>query len=172
MARVKKITTSENESELMARTAAEFILEKKANDILVLDVRKLTDMTDYFVICSTDSDTQLKAVAGNVLDHFAELGEKPFKTEGWSSGQWIILDFYNIVIHIFYKEAREFYKLEKLWADAVIEVVNDEVKVSKVTKPRAIKLVENIESIDEKVKVVKPKTVRVKKEKIEKKETE
>lgn len=71
--------------------------------------------------------------------------------------------FYNIVIHIFYKEAREFYKLEKLWADAVIEVVNDEVKVSKVTKPRAIKLVENIESIDEKVKVVKPKTVRVKK---------
>lgn len=110
----------------LARRCADLMLSKKAKDVVMLDIRKLTDMTDFFVICTADSDTQLKAIADAVLDGLAEYGIKPYRTEGWQGGQWIILDFVEMVAHILHREAREFYKIERLWADAGIERITDE----------------------------------------------
>lgn len=115
----------------LARRAAEFMLSKKAKDVVMLDIRPLTDMADFFVISSADSDIQLKAIADAVLDGMSELGIKPYRTEGWQGGQWIILDFVEVVAHIFYREARDFYKIERLWADAKTERVEDEAEAIK-----------------------------------------
>lgn len=110
----------------LARRCAELTLSKKAKDVVILDIRQLTDMTDFFVVCSADSDIQVKAVADAVLDGLLEFGMKPYRTEGWKGQQWIILDFVEVVVHVFYREAREFYKIERLWADAKSERVVDE----------------------------------------------
>jgi ribosome-associated protein len=111
----------------LARRCADLMLSKKAKDVVILDIRPLTDMTDFFIIGTADSDTQLKAIADAVLDGLTEYGIKPYRTEGWQGGQWIILDFFEVVVHIFYREARDFYKIERLWADAKVERVEDEV---------------------------------------------
>ena len=113
--------------EALARQCAELMLTKKAKDVVILDIHALTDMADYFVIGSADSDTQLRAIADAVHDGLAEEGVKPYRSEGWQGGQWIILDFVEVVVHVFYREAREFYKIERLWADAPIEHVTDEL---------------------------------------------
>jgi ribosome-associated protein len=109
----------------LARMCAELMLEKKAKDVVMLDIRKLTDVTDFFVVCSADSDTHLRAIADAVLDGATKHGIKPYRTEGWQGQTWIILDFVEVVAHIFYKETREFYKIERLWGDAKIERVED-----------------------------------------------
>ena len=92
----------------------------------MLDIRGLTDITDFFVVCSADSDIHLKAIADAVIDGMAEHGIKPYRTEGWQGQQWIILDFVEVVVHVFYRETRDFYKIERLWADAKIERVVDQ----------------------------------------------
>jgi ribosome-associated protein len=109
----------------LARRCAELALSKKAKDVVMLDIRELTDMSDFFVVCNGDSDTQVRAIADAVADGLAEQGIKPYRTEGWQGSQWIILDFIEGVVHVFYKETREFYKIERLWADAKIEHVVD-----------------------------------------------
>lgn len=103
------------------------MLEKKAKEIVMLDIRGLTDISDFFVVCSADSDTHLKAIADGILDGMLEHDMKPYRTEGWNGGQWIILDFVDVVAHVFYKEARDFYKIERLWSDAKVERIADEV---------------------------------------------
>ncbi|MEO5928924.1 MAG: ribosome silencing factor [Candidatus Kapaibacterium sp.] len=110
----------------LARRAAELTLSKKAKDVVILDIRKLTDMADFFVICTADSDTQVNAIADAVHDGLAEVGIKPYRSEGWKGQQWVILDFVEVVVHVFYREAREFYKIERLWSDAKVEHVVDE----------------------------------------------
>ena len=112
----------------LARHIAELMLSKKAKDVVTLDLRQLTDMTDFFVVCTADSDIQVKAIADAVLDGMLELGMKPYRTEGWQGQQWIILDFVEVVAHVFYREARDFYKIERLWADAKVEKVEDVVE--------------------------------------------
>jgi len=97
----------------------ESLLEKKARDIVVLDVRKLTTLTDYFIVCHGNSETQIKALANNVLDQTHEkLGEKAWKKEGMDARRWIILDYVNIVVHIFNEEKRDYYGIERMWNDA------------------------------------------------------
>ena len=109
----------------LARMCAELMLEKKAHDVVTLDIRKLTDVTDFFVVCSADSDTHLRAIADAVVDGAARVGIKPYRTEGWQGQTWIIVDFVEVVAHIFYRETRDFYKIERLWADAKIEKITD-----------------------------------------------
>lgn len=109
----------------LARYAAQLLLQKKAKDVVIMDVRRITDFTDFFVVCSADSDTHLKAVAEGVLDGMNDFGIKPYKSEGWTAAQWVILDFVEVVVHIFYHETRAFYKIERLWAEAKIERVSD-----------------------------------------------
>lgn len=116
---------SESAHEL-AHRCAELMLDKKAKQIVILDLNGLTDIADYFVVCSADSDTHLRAIADGVLDNLADEGVKPYRTEGWQAAQWIILDFVEVVCHVFYRETREFYKIERLWADAKVEEITEE----------------------------------------------
>ncbi len=91
---------------------------KKADDIRVLSVGDLTILADYFVICSAQSTTQVKALADNVEEKMDEAGEELLKKEGKQGLNWILMDYGDVICHIFYQETRDFYGLEKLWADA------------------------------------------------------
>ena len=95
--------------------------ENKAKDIVVLDLRKISyAVCDYFVICSGESSTQVDGISSSVTRHTRkELKEKPWHIEGKTNSEWILLDYINVVVHIFYKDARPFYDLEDLWADAI-----------------------------------------------------
>lgn len=100
--------------------------EKKAKDIRVMDVRELTTLTDYFVVCHGTSDTQIGALANSVLDKVKEgTGENVWQREGLESRRWIILDYVNVVVHIFSQEKREYYGIERMWSDASITEVSD-----------------------------------------------
>lgn len=113
--------------EELARRCASLMMDKKARDIVLLDVRGLTDIADFFVLCSCDSDVHVKAVAENVRDELAREGLKAWRTEGWQGMSWVIVDYVEVVVHVFYHETRHFYKLERLWADARIEHITEEV---------------------------------------------
>jgi len=98
---------------------ADAMFEKKAKNVIDIDLRPIgTAITDHFVICNGDSTTNVNAIADNVLDKMREEGRKPLRTQGMENNFWIILDYGDIVAHIFLTEYREFYRLEDLWADA------------------------------------------------------
>ena len=109
----------------LARELAELALTKKATDIKILDLRNLTTITDFFVICTAHSDTQVKAIADAVIEGAKKIGERAWHKEGMSQKSWVLLDYIDVVVHIFLKDTREFYGLEKLWGDAAFEEVND-----------------------------------------------
>lgn len=114
------------DSELLVQMITEGLLEKKGKDIKVLDVRGLTTLTDYFVICHGNSDTQIGALAGSAMEKVKEtIGENVWQREGLDSRRWIILDYVNVVVHIFSEEKREFYGIERMWNDAIITEVSD-----------------------------------------------
>ncbi len=105
----------------------EALLEKKAEEVRVLDVRKLTTLTDYFIICHGGSDTQIRALANNVTEKIKEqTGEHVWRKEGLESKKWVVLDYVDVVVHIFNEETRSFYALEKMWNDAEITDIHDE----------------------------------------------
>ena len=101
------------------------IFNKKGYDVKILDLRKLATFADYFVICSADSDTQVKAIADEVDKELRDTGIRYWHKEGYKALNWVLIDYVDVVVHIFKKDAREFYKLEKLWGDAPVEDVND-----------------------------------------------
>lgn len=114
------------DSEKLIKIITDALLEKKAEDITVLDVHKLTTLTDKFVICHATSDVQIRAIANNVVQMTKEkLGESVWKEEGREARRWVILDYVNVVVHIFKKELREYYGLERMWSDAVITKIED-----------------------------------------------
>jgi ribosome-associated protein len=117
----------------LAKKLAQLTLTKKASDVVIMDLRKITDMTDFFVVCSADSDTQVKAIADAVADGAEKLNSPPWHQEGLTQRQWVLLDFVDVVVHVFHHEARRFYALEKLWGDAVIEEVADDAPPKKKT---------------------------------------
>lgn len=90
----------------------------QAIDLVVLNLVSLTSFTDYFVICSGRSDTQVRAIADNIQKKLKEQNRLPLGVEGYPQGHWILLDFGEVVAHIFYHEVRGYYSLEKLWSDA------------------------------------------------------
>jgi ribosome-associated protein len=92
--------------------------EKKADDIKVLDMQKVSTFCDYFVITGAGSSTQAEAIAEHIKDKLALLGVKPFHCEGRKGNSWIVLDYSDVVVHVFYQETRNFYDLERLWGDA------------------------------------------------------
>ena len=108
----------------LAKNIAKLALTKKASDVLLMDLRGLTSMTDFFVVCSADSDTQMKAIADAVEDGLEKKGISSWHREA-GSAQWILLDYVDVVLHIFHRSARSFYNLEKLWGDAGMEHVAD-----------------------------------------------
>ncbi|TVQ70691.1 MAG: ribosome silencing factor [Balneolaceae bacterium] len=105
----------------------EALLEKKAENVRVLDVRKLTTLTDYFIVCQGGSDTQIRALANNVTEKIKEqTGEHVWRKEGLDNKKWVVLDYVDVVVHIFNEETRNFYALEKMWNDAEITDIRDE----------------------------------------------
>jgi ribosome-associated protein len=93
-------------------------LDRKAYDLVVLDVGALTSIGDYFVICSGRSDTQVQAIAEGVRDHLSSLGVEPISVEGLERGQWVLIDYGDVVVHVFQVPVRAFYDLDRLWARA------------------------------------------------------
>ena len=98
--------------------AAEIAGEKKANDIQILDLEGLTVIADYFLICSGNSDTQVKAIARAVEEKLAAEGIVPRKVAGKQEARWVLLDYADFVVHVFHENDRKYYELERLWADA------------------------------------------------------
>ncbi|MCX7906456.1 MAG: ribosome silencing factor [Bacteroidetes bacterium] len=108
----------------LSRRIAEAMLTKKAEDVVILDLRGLTDVVDYFVIGSGSSDLQVKAIADAIEEEVHKhLGEKPWHIEGYSNRQWVLLDYVNVVAHVFYAPVRAYYNLERIWGDAPVERV-------------------------------------------------
>ena len=110
-------------AQALARRMANLVLEKKAADVVILDVRGLTSYADYFVVASGDSERQVAAMADAVQDKLREDGVRPIGTEGQETGHWVLLDYGEVVAHLFHAEQRGFYDLEGLWADAAREPV-------------------------------------------------
>ena len=102
------------------------IQAKKGENIISLDLRKIPEaVADFFIICEAGSTTQVKAIADFVEFHTKKtVKEIPYRTEGQHSGQWVLVDYINIVVHIMLPETRKFYKLEEMWSDAVAEEHN------------------------------------------------
>ena len=98
--------------------AVEAARDKKAMDTVVLDLRKADGFTDYFVICSGANARQITAIADAVQETLKQLGERPAVAEGVKSSEWILLDYFNFVVHVFSRECRSFYGLERLWGNA------------------------------------------------------
>ena len=109
----------------LTRRISDIIFTKKGFNVLAIDLRNLVSFTDYFVICSADSDTQVKAIADEVDKVLSDDGIKCWHKEGLKALSWVLLDYVDVVVHIFKKDSREFYNLEKLWGDAPSEKIKD-----------------------------------------------
>ena len=117
------------------RVMADAMLDKKAQNVVGIDLRTLgTAITDFFMVCNADSTTNVNAIADNVIDKMRELGRKPIRTQGMEPNFWIILDYGDIVAHLFLTEYRQFYRLEDLWADAPQKEYKDRPKSKKTKK--------------------------------------
>ena len=94
-------------------------MDHKAIELVILSIQNLSSFTDYFVICSGNSDRQVQAIASHIEGQLAKKGLRPLGIEGKREGRWVLLDYGEVVVHIFYHPLREFYDLEKLWSDAL-----------------------------------------------------
>lgn len=115
----------------MAQMAAATLEDRKARDIKVLHTTERTILADYFVLCTATSSTHVKSLTDEVDKVLSEAGEPPLRREGYRGGDWILLDFGCVIVHIFRQETREFYNLEHLWSDA------EEVPLSSLPSPTA-----------------------------------
>jgi ribosome-associated protein len=117
-------------AEVLLSSIMKGIFEKKGQNVLKIDLRKLeTRISDYFVICQASSGTQVSAICDSVDDTVRkEAGEKPLHLEGLDNCFWVLLDYGNVIVHIFLDEYRTFYNLESLWADATIEALEDTIQ--------------------------------------------
>ncbi len=113
-------------AEKLAHRIAEFVLEKKGQDVLLQDLRGVTTMTDFFILCTVEVDVQAKAIIDHVTRELKKENIKPWHTEGQPGSNWILMDFVDVVLHIFTPRTREYYALEKLWGDARLIEIKDE----------------------------------------------
>jgi ribosome-associated protein len=110
--------TTEVPSIDLARKAASVCLDNKANDVLILSLEGVSDMTDFFVIASGTSDTHVRALGEHILDDLRKDGARAHHVEGLTQGRWVLLDYVDFVVHLFHPSLRSFYQIERLWADA------------------------------------------------------
>ena len=118
--RTKSSVTRLTRNSRIFKTIVKAIQDKKGEDIISLDLRKIPEASaDFFVVCQATSTTQIKAIADYVEDEVKnKCGEMPYKHEGRQALQWVLIDYVNIVVHVMHPEARKFYKLEEMWSDA------------------------------------------------------
>jgi ribosome-associated protein len=121
----------------IATKIAELALEKKADNVLIMDLKSLTSFADFFVICSADSDTQVRAIADHIHEEMKGHGVSVYNKEGYEASTWIILDFVDVVVHVFHKNTRTIYNLEKMWGDARIKKVEDKIKKVEIKVKKA-----------------------------------
>ncbi len=103
----------------LAERVSWHIMEKKGEDVVILDLRGRSDVCDFFVVASGKTTTQVQAIARNVNTQLARIGQKPKGIEGQDQGRWSLLDYFDVVVHIFLEETREYFQLERLWADGM-----------------------------------------------------
>lgn len=109
----------------LARRAARLTLTKRAEDVMILDLRHLDGVSDFFVLATGHSEVQVRAIADAVDEGLREEGVRPWHVEGYEARRWILLDYVDVVVHVFHARAREYYLLDKLWGDAGREIVAD-----------------------------------------------
>ena len=111
----------------LAQRAAAILLDRKANDVVLLGLKGVSDMTDYFLIASGTSDTHVRSLGNAVLEDMKkETGQMAHHVEGLQQGRWVLLDYVDFVVHVFHPTLRNFYQIERLWADAeVISITHD-----------------------------------------------
>ncbi|HLS89103.1 MAG TPA: ribosome silencing factor [Sphingobacteriaceae bacterium] len=109
------------EQALMAGTAA---AQRKARKVVILDLRALSAVSDYFVVCSGNTPVQVRAIADHIMDYMRQEADlRPLRVEGYNEGRWVLLDYGDVIVHVFHEEERDYYGLERLWGDAeVLEV--------------------------------------------------
>jgi ribosome-associated protein len=117
-------------AEVLLESVVKGIFEKKGQNVLKIDLRKLENrITDYFIICHAPSGTQVSAICDSVDDTVRkDASEKPLHIEGLDNCFWVLLDYGNVIVHVFLEEYRKFYSLESLWADAAIEPIEDKLQ--------------------------------------------
>lgn len=106
-----------NQSEKMIKTAYQALNDKKAFDIKILDIHAISNVADYFIIADGTNKNQVQAMCDNVEEYMTKAGFQLKSMEGYSEGGWILLDYYDIIVHIFSDEARRFYNIERIWSD-------------------------------------------------------
>ncbi len=122
----------------LAALAVEAMHSKKASNVTVIDVRKVSGVTDYLVIGTGGSDMQVRAVAEAVREQLKEQAdERPWKREGMQHNQWVVLDYVDLVVHVFDQERRAYYDLERLWGDAPMEHVADDAEAVALLQPES-----------------------------------
>jgi len=122
--REKTTVTRLNRNSKIFKTIIQAILDKKGENIISLDLRKIPEASaDFFIVCEATSTTQVKAIADFVEDQLKKIcGESPYRHEGKQAAQWVLIDYINVVVHVMHPEARNFYKLEEMWSDAVSQM--------------------------------------------------
>ena len=104
----------------LAKRAAAILVDNKANDVVVLGLKGVSDMTDYFVIASGTSDTHVRALGEHVQDDLRAVGVRASHVEGTTQGRWVLLDYFDFVVHVFHPTLRDYYRLERIWSDAKV----------------------------------------------------
>ena len=119
----KQIKTSEGNQQI--KKISELMLEKKALDIKIIDVQNITTLTDFIVICTSESEPQTQAITDHIHEQMKKDGMKAWHIEGYENLNWVLIDYVNIIVHVFNREKRAYYDLERLWADGQISQVHD-----------------------------------------------
>ena len=125
--RKKKVATRLTKSSKIIKTIIQAIQQKKGENILSLDLRKIPEaVADFFIVCEANNQPQIRAISDFVEEQLKrKCGEVPYRHEGMKNLQWVLIDYINVVVHIMLPETRKFYKLEEMWSDAAAEEYND-----------------------------------------------
>ncbi len=113
--------TKDSDSYTLAKQIISYAQDKKAHDIVLLDISELSSIADYFIICHGEADLHVKAIADKIMEGTSEQGTDVWHYEGYEYFHWVLLDYVDVVVHIFLQDYRKYYNLERLWGDAEIE---------------------------------------------------
>ena len=114
------------EDKKIVNKIVDLMQDKKALNITILNVQELTSLTDYFILCTSESTPQTKALMDHIYKSMRAEGMRPNNLEDTNTLEWVAMDYFNIVIHIFNKETRDYYQFERLWGDAEIEIIDEQ----------------------------------------------
>jgi len=121
----RRISNRELSSRDLASRSADLMLDKKAKEVIIMDLRGLTSITDFFVMGTGESDMQVKAIVDHLNEKMRSEDTKPFHIEGYDKLSWVLIDYIDVVAHVFLPETRDYYRLERLWADAKVSEITD-----------------------------------------------